>query len=103
MIAERDGVHCTSTLKFVRLRPSSANVSMRGVAAPRIIPPPLNPGSPQPKLSKNTKKIFGFSWALAFVKQANKIHKREKHKIIPQPLIFFGCSHGNADSFDLQY
>ncbi len=65
MMAERDGVHCTSTLKLVRRRPSLAIWSSRGVAAPRMIPPPLKPGSPQPKLSMNTRTMLGLSWALA--------------------------------------
>jgi hypothetical protein len=64
MMAERDGVHCTSTLKFVRRSPSEANVSIRGVAAPLMMPPPLKPGSPQPKLSKKTRTMFGFSFAI---------------------------------------
>src|SRR5210317_663803 len=64
MIADRDGVHCTSTLKFFRHRPSLANLSSRGVGAPRMIPPPLKPGSPQPKLSMKTRTILGLSCAI---------------------------------------
>jgi hypothetical protein len=63
MMAERDGVHCTSTLKLVKRKPSEASRSSRGVAAPRMIPPPLKPGSPQPKLSRKTSTILGFSSA----------------------------------------
>jgi hypothetical protein len=51
MMAERLGVHCASTLKFVSRIPSAASWSMRGVAAPRVMPPPYTPGSPRPKLS----------------------------------------------------
>jgi hypothetical protein len=40
MIAERLGVHCASTLKFVSRVPSVASLSMRGVGAPRTMPPP---------------------------------------------------------------
>jgi hypothetical protein len=40
MMAERLGVHCASTLKFSRRVPSDANLSMRGVGAPRRKPPP---------------------------------------------------------------
>jgi hypothetical protein len=63
MIAEREGVHCTSTLKLVKRRPSLASSSSRGVGAPLMIPPPLKPGSPQPKLSMKTRTMFGLSWA----------------------------------------
>ena len=38
--AERLGVHCASTLKFHRRVPSDASLSMRGVGAPRRMPPP---------------------------------------------------------------
>src|SRR5215471_11843081 len=38
--AERDGVHCASTLKFSRRSPSLASRSIRGVGAPRRMPPP---------------------------------------------------------------
>ncbi|MNR07333.1 hypothetical protein D3C85_1234490 [compost metagenome] len=38
--AEREGVHCASTLKLVRRIPSWANWSILGVSAPRIAPPP---------------------------------------------------------------
>ena len=40
MSAEREGVHSASTLKLVKRMPSAASASMRGVAAPRMIPPP---------------------------------------------------------------
>ena len=33
MSADRDGVHCTSTLKLVRRKPSLASLSKRGVAS----------------------------------------------------------------------
>jgi hypothetical protein len=39
-IADRLGVHCASTLKFNSLMQSPAKASIRGVAAPRRIPPP---------------------------------------------------------------
>jgi hypothetical protein len=39
-IADRLGVHCASTLKFSSFRPWSANLSIRGVGAPRSTPPP---------------------------------------------------------------
>ena len=51
---------------WVNLNPSLANLSIRGVATPRVIPPPLNPGSPQPKLSIKTITIFGLSCAKPF-------------------------------------
>ena len=35
MSAAREGVHCTSTLKFVSRKPSAARASILGVAAPR--------------------------------------------------------------------
>jgi hypothetical protein len=60
MIAAREGVHWDSTLKFVSRIPSAASVSSRGVGAPRMMPPPLKPGSPQPKLSMKTRTMFGF-------------------------------------------
>ena len=37
---DRLGVHCVSMFMFSRRRPSRAMLSMRGVAAPRVIPPP---------------------------------------------------------------
>jgi hypothetical protein len=40
MIADRLGVHCASTLKFVSACSLGASLSMRGVGAPRVIPPP---------------------------------------------------------------
>lgn len=64
MIADRDGVHCTSSLKFFRHRPSFASLSSRGVAAPRMIPPLLKPGSHQPKSSMKTRTILGLSCAM---------------------------------------
>jgi hypothetical protein len=45
-IAERLGVHCASTLKLVSRVPSAASWSMRGVGAPRVMPPPYTPTSP---------------------------------------------------------
>ena len=50
MITERDGVHCTSTLKFVSRSPSDANWSSRGVSAPRTILPSLKPGCTTTKI-----------------------------------------------------
>ena len=38
--ADRAGVHCASMLKFSSFRPSAANASIRGVGAPRRMPPP---------------------------------------------------------------
>src|SRR5262249_51147118 len=40
MSAERDGVHWASTLKFRSRMPSLASLSIRGVGAPRRLPPP---------------------------------------------------------------
>src|SRR5210317_1867311 len=69
--ADRDGVHWTSTLKFVSRSPASASESICGVAAPRMMPPPLNPGSPQPKLSMKTRTVFGLSsaWTIGVKKK----------------------------------
>jgi len=75
MIAARDGVHCDSTLKFVRRSPSDASWSTRGVGAPRMIPPPLKPGSPQPKLSMKTRTMFGWSAACAVETQHSNVQK----------------------------
>ena len=38
--ADRDGVHSASTLKLVNRIPSAASLSMLGVGAPLMIPPP---------------------------------------------------------------
>src|SRR4051812_32557075 len=38
--ADREGVHCASTLKLSSRVPSLASLSMRGVGAPRRMPPP---------------------------------------------------------------
>src|SRR5271154_5262664 len=57
--AARLGVHCASTLKLSRRIPSAASLSIRGVAAPRRIPPPYTPGSPQPRLSISTTTMLG--------------------------------------------
>src|ERR1039458_6295975 len=43
--AARLGVHCASTLKLSSRIPSAASWSIRGVGAPRRIPPPYTPGS----------------------------------------------------------
>src|SRR5271170_5324683 len=58
--AARLGVHCASTLKLSSRIPSAASWSILGVGAPRRIPPPYTPGSPQPRLSITTTTIFGF-------------------------------------------
>src|SRR5271169_5857808 len=57
--AARLGVHCASTLKLRRRIPSPASLSIRGVGAPRRIPPPYTPGSPQPRLSISTRTKLG--------------------------------------------
>jgi len=48
-------------LKFVKRRPSLANWSSRGVAAPRMIPPPLNPGSPPTEVVHEYQHDVGFA------------------------------------------
>jgi hypothetical protein len=49
---------------------------MRGVGAPRMMPPPLNPGSPQPKLSRKTSTMLGLSvTALARMGQNSSVQK----------------------------
>ena len=50
-----------STLKLSRRIPSLSSVSMRGVGAPRRTPPPYTPSSPHPKLSINTRTMFGLA------------------------------------------
>src|SRR5271154_4114477 len=57
--AARLGGHWASTLKFRRRIPSAARWSIRGVGAPRRIPPPYTPGSPQPRLSMRTRTMLG--------------------------------------------
>ena len=53
--------------QVIRRRPSPASLSICGVAAPRLTPPPLKPGSPHPKLSKKTIMMLGFAAANAEV------------------------------------
>jgi hypothetical protein len=48
-------VHCASTLKLSSRVPSLANLSIRGVAAPRRMPPSYASNSPYPKLSTRMK------------------------------------------------
>ena len=82
MSADREGVHWTSTLKFVRRKPSSANLSSLGVSAPRTMPPPLKPGSPHPKLSMKTRTMLGLpdaSWAHAG-RTVRVMKERQKNK-----------------------